>query len=147
MDLVKAHGRFIVILLVLGVLLWYADGTLGELGDSLASNQKRATKVYLPSYTRLFKDAKKYGGHPGTTELLRLGGEAKLAEDLESGRAKLLQFETDAHYTLADLDKDADEGDRITRYNTRLSELRAEFGYARSRGWAPRRSPPAASGE
>lgn len=133
MSLLKQHGRFIVALIVLVVLVAWGNSSVGEMAETVEKKQQSLTTAVKGHYGRIFTDAKQSGGNPANVQALILGEKTLKTQELEERRNALMQFRPDPRFTLAPVEQkggnDADKKDYFT--NTMFSAVRAELERAR----------------
>ncbi len=133
MILLKKHGRFIVALIVLVILVGWGLSAVGEMADTVGKKQQSLTGAIKTHYTRIFADAKASEGNPANVQALIVGERTLKTQELEEKRNALMQFRPDTRFTLASVEQkggnDADKIDYFT--NTMFSEVKAELQRAR----------------
>lgn len=132
MNVLRKHGRFIVALIVLVVLVAWGNSAVGEMGETIDKKQQSLTAAMKGHYARVFADAKAGSGNPANVQSLIIGEKTLKTQALEKRNA-LMQFRPDPRFTLAPVEakggNDADKKDYFT--NTMFSEVRAELERAR----------------
>lgn len=132
MKFLKTHGRFLIVLVVLLVLLYLAAGELSESRKLLESSRTKARTLLTQNYNQLFKDAKQFSGDPATVQGRRIQDATQVIQQVESQRNAMLAFETDPAFTLAAMPPGAgDDGDKITFYRAKVLQLQRELAYRR----------------
>ena len=130
MNHLKKHGKFIAILIVLIGLLWFADGEIGLMSQSVDNKQKQAQNLLKRNLNKLFTDAKASNGEPATVANRRIQDETQGTQQTSRQRNNRISFDTSPIYTLASLeDKAATEG--VGYYRERQMALLSKFQYLR----------------
>lgn len=133
MSLLKKHGRFIVALIVLVVLVAWGNSSVSEMAQAVDKKQQSLNATMKGHYSRIFADAKQSGGNPANVQALIVGDKTLKTQELEEQRNALMQFRPDPRFTLDSIEarggNDADKKDYFT--NTMYSAVRAELERAR----------------
>lgn len=129
MNLLKKHGRFIVALVVLVILVGWGLSAVGEMADTINKKQQSLTGAVKTHYTRIFTDAKASEGNPANVQALIIGEKTLKTQELEEKRNALMQFRPDARFTLESVEqKGGNDADKIDYFTNRMySSARAEM--------------------
>lgn len=131
MDFLKKHARFLVVLVVLMVLLYFANGELADASRRVEASRNSAKSLLSANYTALFKDARAYNGEPAVVEGRKIQDRTQNLQQVESARNQMLGFETDPQYTLAALGADAGDDDKVQYYRNKAAQLSRELAFKR----------------
>ncbi|MBX3475708.1 MAG: hypothetical protein KF754_15160 [Planctomycetes bacterium] len=131
MDFLKKHARFLVVLVVLAVLLFFANRELADSSRRVEAARGSTASLLKANYSALFKDAKAYNGEPAVVEGRKIQDRTQNLQQVESARNQMLTFETDPQYTLASLGADAGDDDKVQYYRNKASQLSRELAFKR----------------
>lgn len=131
MNLLKKHGRFIVALIVLVILVGWGLSAVGEMADTINKKQQSLTGAVKTHYTRIFTDAKASEGNPANVQALIIGEKTLKTQELEEKRNALMQFRPDPLFAV-DSAEAKKVGDDVYYFNNhRYSALKEELERAR----------------
>ncbi|MBK9974531.1 MAG: hypothetical protein IPP14_07135 [Planctomycetes bacterium] len=128
MDFLKKHARFLIVLVVLLVLLWFANSELADSSRRVDAARTKARSLLVQNYGALFKDAKLYNGEPAVVEGRKIQDSTQNLQQIEKGRNVMLAFETDPAFTVA---PDAGDDDKVQTFRTKILELQRELAFKR----------------
>lgn len=131
MDFLKKHARFLIVMVVLMVLLYFANSELADSSRRIETARNSAKSLLTQNYTALFKDAKAYGGEPAVVEGRKIQDRTQNLQQIEAGRNAVMTFETDPVYTLAALPEGAGDDDKVQYYRNKAAELQRELAFKR----------------
>lgn len=132
MKLLKAHARFLIVMVVMIAVLWIASGEFSEIAENLDGSQTKARTTLQTNYKALFADAAKYNGSPATEQGRKIQDETQVISTLTTMVNDQMVFETDAAYTVEQLGENAGLDDKVDFYkNTKRIELERELGFKR----------------
>lgn len=132
MNLLKAHARFLIVMIVLIAVLWIASGQFTGLAESLEGSQTKARANLQANYKALFADAKKFNGSPATEQGRKIQDETQVVNTLTGLVNDQMVFETDAAYTIDALPPGSGLDDQVDFYRNRMRlELERELGFQR----------------
>lgn len=126
MDFLKKHARFLIVLVVLAVLLYFANGQLKDYNARVEAARTKARVLLSANYEALFRDAGKYG-EPATVQGRKVQDRTQVLQQTETGRNELMAFVTDPEFTLASLPEGSREDDHVNYYLSRVLGLQREF--------------------
>lgn len=127
MKFLKKHARFLAVMIVLAVLLYFAGGQLADYGARVDAARARAKTLLTTNYGLLFGDVKKFNGEPATTQGRKVQDRTQVLQQLEAGRNEMLAFVTDPEYTVAAMPAGAGEDDQVSFYRSRVEALQREL--------------------
>lgn len=128
MDFLKKHARFLVVLVVLLVLLWFANSELADSSRRVDAARAKAKGLLTQNYGALFKDARLYNGEPAVVEGRKIQDRTQNLQQIEKGRNVMLAFETDPAFTVA---PDASDDDKVQAFRTKILEMQRELAFKR----------------
>lgn len=131
MDFLKKHARFLIVLVVLMVLLFFANSELADSARRIDASRNSAKSLLTQNYNALFKDAKQFNGEPAVVEGRKIQDRTQNLQQVEAGRNLMLGFETDPVFTLAGLPGDAGDDDKVQYYRNKASEVQRELAFKR----------------
>jgi len=131
MQFLKKHARFLIVMVVMMVLLYFANTELAESSRRIDGARNTAKSVLNQNYTALFKDAKTYGGEPAVVEGRKIQDRTQNLQQVETGRNSMLAFETSAEFTISALPAEAGDDDKVQYYRNKAGEVMREFSLKR----------------
>jgi hypothetical protein len=131
MKLLKQHARFLIVLVVLLVILFIADGQFSEISQSIDQRHSQARSLYQANYRALFSDSSKFGGEPATLHGRRIQDKTQTATQVAGARAERMEFETAPEFALSALPEDASVDDQFAYFQRLDLDLQRELGFQR----------------
>jgi hypothetical protein len=131
MKHLKAHARFLIVMVVLAVVLFVANGQLTTIDQSLRARQTAAQSLLAANYTALFVDTVKYG-EPATIHGRKLQDKTMLTSAVTDIVNDRMEFETDPAFTVEALPTGKREpDDMVEYYRKKVLDLQDELGFKR----------------
>ncbi|MHC4840900.1 MAG: hypothetical protein ACYTDT_08100 [Planctomycetota bacterium] len=130
MNILKKHGKFIGILVVLIGLLWFANGEIADMSKSVDDRRNSAKNLLGSNLKRLFTDAKASNGEPATVANRKIQDATQAKKQTSRQRNQRISFDTTPMYTLASLG-DNPKDRAVGYYRERDLALRDKLQYLR----------------
>jgi hypothetical protein len=131
MKLLKAHGRFIVVLIVLLVILYVADSQFQDQRNRIQSSEAATRTLLTNNYRALFSDAVEFEGEPATIQGRRIQDRVQATLQEAEERTRALAFETAPDYLPEAAGAGATAGDLFEYYRRKELDLERELGFKR----------------
>jgi hypothetical protein len=133
MKLLKAHGRFLIVLVVLVVILFIANGRFEDQGERIKRSETQARTLLTTNYRALYQDAVKFDGEPATIVGRRIQHDIQNETHVGDARTRMMAFETAPEYTIEEAERHfGSETDELFSYFQRKHlDLVRELGFKR----------------
>jgi hypothetical protein len=130
-KLLKTHGRFLIVLVVLLVILYVADSQFEDQRASMRSSESSIRTLLTNNYRALFSDAVEFDGEPATIRGRRIQDRVQVTLQEAEERTRTLAFETAPDYLPEAAGTDVSAGDLFEYYRRKELDLERELGFKR----------------